>query len=291
MPVPVELTCTPVQASGSMEVRTVFASAPGSVVLTPSLSRTVSGTPVLDSATMNDIQLRLRDSVEITQYFYNSRVRAASRDFYRLWGNAITAHSCGSENTAVLQIDCPSLTSSTITSTWSGASDKYVMVTDNKPFNQTFLIDPTKAISVSLTVKTDMGGVVSGRTLPTLSVTDIYTCPFTNPLTYDFPALLDMGSITWGETVTKDLTIAWRGYISVLPQSILTVTPASGNPTSVTLGNYLISLTLPDGRLYRYGDSVTPTPSTTLKVTASPGPGTPVTGEQSTQLVLTHTFL
>lgn len=257
MPVPVELTCTPVQASSSVEVRTVFASTAGSVVLTPSLSRTVSGTPALDAATTNDIQLRLRDSVDITQYFYNSRVRAASRDIYRLYGSTIKEHTCSSENTAVLQITCPGLTSSTITSTWNGTSDKYVMVTDNKPFNQTFLIDPTKATSVSLTVKTDMGGVVSGRALPTLSVTDKYTCPFTNPLTYDFPASLDMGNITWGKTVSKDLTITWRGYISVLPQSILTVTPASGNPTSVTLGNYLISLTLHDGRLYRSCDADT----------------------------------
>lgn len=304
MDYPVTVQCSPVQASNSVTVRTAVASganAGTTLQLVPTLSRTITGSPAtaIDSSVLAAVHSALDGAVQITSYIYANMKGSAFRDFYHINSGTITAHTCQAEKPAVFPMSCPSLTSTTVSLTqgWGVTSnDKYVMVTDNQNFSSRFMLNPTGASTITLTVLTTMNNTTlssAGTTvLPAMSVTDTFTCSFTNPLQVTYPTTVNLGTIQYGDTVTQDFQLTYSGYTAILPNTVLTVTPARAGESTVTLGSYDISLRRPDGSEYKYGDPITPTVSTTLKIVASLKKGAPViTGFQTAGITLTHSFI
>lgn len=305
MDYPITVQCSPVQAISSAEVRTTIAprAATGTLQIVPTLSRTIIASPgtAMDSSALAAVHSALDSAVQITSYMFNRSAGTAFRDFYHINNGTITAHTCGAEKPTVFPMNCSSLTSTTVTLTrqWgdSASSDgKYILVTDNQNFSSRFMLDPTVASTITLTVLTTMNNTTlssAGTTvLPAMSVTDKFTCSFTNPLQVTYPTTINLGDIKYGDTVSQDFQLTYSGYTAILPNTVLTVTPARAGESTVTLGSYDISLRRTDGSEYKYGDPITPTVSTTLKIVASLKKGAPViTGFQTAGITLTHSFI
>lgn len=296
--IPVVFTCEPdmITTSSVHEERWGWNTSNKEAMLKEnSFIRTVdygSATPAAGVADIHDI---FEKTVSITQYIYNRNHSVAVRDFYRVNQTSITDHTCGSENPSVLPIKCDVLNSSLITGYWKLNDYKMVMDRTMKPFEYTFMADPMATSTITLGVGTTMSTTVtfnsSTQQLKTVNVSDKYTCRNKNPLTFTYPAVIDIGRVTYGNTVTAKFTLEYKGSLGALPNTILIVSPLQGNGTTSTpLGSYNLSLLLPNGKPYVFGEEITPSVTTTFNVIASPGSGAPVTGQQLTELNLMHRF-
>lgn len=165
-----------------------------------------------------------------------------------------------------------------------------------QPFEYKFMENPMASGSIELKMNTTMSSTVTLSNFVPLqiykfNVSDKYICRNKTPLTFNYPAIIDMGAVRYGDTVTKDLNLEYKGGVSVLPDTTLTVLPPEGKgSTSTPLGSYNITLLLPNGSPYVFGEPITPSVNTTFKILASPGSATPVTGQKETTFNIIHSF-
>ncbi|POT58546.1 hypothetical protein C3432_11735 [Citrobacter amalonaticus] len=299
MPIPVEFVCTAANPviSDEMRVRIVNANIQNaSVQKETSFIRTLDMGGAEPVGGVSEMHSALEKSVSITQYIYNASVYmgVAIRDFYNVNNTTITKHTCSSENPQILPISCPQLSSSLIGGNWYNQLYKYVMVRESQPFSVFFKADPTQSKTIELSVTTRMSSkvTVSGYgtfTLNDFVVTDEYSCRFSNPLTFNYPDVIEMGVVKHGETAAADFILEYGGYVGALPNTELTITHNMGGKP-LMLGGYNISLQLPDGTPYVFGEPIKPLVKTMLKVYASPEAATPATGPQSAEINITHSF-
>ena len=296
--IPVPFICEPVVITASSEKNELWGwtGESGELRKENALIRTVDFGSAVPAPGAEDIHAVLEKNIQITHYIYNRNVRTAVRDFYRVNNATITEHTCGAERPDLLPITCPVLNTSFITGNWTTFSQKMAMDRTMQSFEYVFMANPMSSGPMELTVNTKMSSTVTLKSYPPqpiyeFNVSDKYSCRNKNPLTFTYPAIIDMGSVRYGDTVTKDFTLEYRGGVGVLPDTKLTVLPPEDKgSTSTPLGSYNITLLLPNGSPYVFGEPITPSENTTLKILASPGSGIPATGQKETTFNIIHSF-